>query len=163
MADVLHLKRRVFGYEGLDGLFWQISWRERLAVADLPELTPGRVKIHVGELLALLITCETFAYYCAGLMTTCRLDNTVAQAWFEAARCPKYPYDRCAQGTHLYMLDRSMKISTVWVPSSANAAAERFSRERFVSKQAGHVVAGQVFGKIRPKWHHVTRLLFSGD
>ena len=65
--------------------------------------------INVAEFLAILITCETFTSFCAGKMTTIETDHISAETWFNKARCPIFPFDRCAQGWHLYILKHSMK------------------------------------------------------
>ena len=85
-------------------------------------MTPGQVKICVAEFVAALITIETFADECAGKLTYLELDNTIAHAWFEAARCPEFPFDHCAQGTHLYMLGRNMKVKTRWISTRRHQA-----------------------------------------
>ena len=77
----------------------------------MDELVPGRVRIHVAEFLAALITCETFAPQCKNAITTLSLDNTTAKAWLDSARCTIYPFDRCAQGIHLFMMGYNMKVS----------------------------------------------------
>ena len=92
-------------------------------------------------------------------MTTLEVDNITAKAWFDAARCPSFPLDRCAQGTHLYMMERVMKITTTWVPSPANALADIPSRKTFSRKRSGNIVAGLRLLKVRPKWVHVLSFL----
>ena len=62
--------------------------------------------------MAALITCETFAEHCSGLITYLDIDNTSARAWLDKARCPNFPFDRCGQGAHLFMLEEKMKIKT---------------------------------------------------
>ena len=76
------------------------------------DLRHGQVKICVAEFLAVLITLETFADQCSGRFTTIEIDNTVAKQWWDSSRCPISPFDRCAQGLHLYLLQRSIKIRT---------------------------------------------------
>ena len=44
------------------------------------ELAPGSVKINIAEYIAALITCETFADFCAGKITMIQLDNITAKA-----------------------------------------------------------------------------------
>ena len=64
----------------VDGLFWQISWVEWAGMTKMPELTPGSVKINIAEFIAALITCETFAGYCAGKITLLEMDNITTKA-----------------------------------------------------------------------------------
>ena len=115
-------------------------------------MTPGQVKICVAEFVAALITIETFADECAGKLTYLELDNTVAHAWFEAARCPEFPFDRCAQGTHLYMLGRNMKVKTRWITSEQNVLADKCSRMDFDKKAPGHKIGGRRLLQVRPRW-----------
>ena len=115
--------------------------------------------INVAEFLASLITCETFAPFCKKTITKFQLDNYAAKSWLDSARCPVFPFDRCAQGTHLYMLKCSMKIKTEWVPSAANALPDYFSR-RFLSRtNKGHKLFGHLLLKVKPKWLNVTKHL----
>ena len=123
------------------------------------DLSDGRVKINVAEFLALLITCETFTAFCAGKLTYLGLDNTSARSWFERARCPRFPFDRCAQGTHLHMLKQSMKVKTRWISSAANTLADKVSRQRFPATSLGTKVAGVRLRKVRPKWQHVLKFI----
>ena len=44
------------------------------------DLLPGSVMINIAEYLAALITCETFADFCAGKITVIQLDNITAKA-----------------------------------------------------------------------------------
>ena len=125
----------------------------------LKDLTPGSVKINIAEFLALLITCETFSPFCKGQITRLEIDNYAAKAWFDAARCPRYPYDRCAQGLHMYMLKCGMKIKTRWIPSGANVLADIFSRKHFPNDEAGHLVEGALFRVVKPKWKNVLRFI----
>ena len=125
------------------------------------DLRPGNVKINVAEFIALLITCETFTPFCANKITSIGVDNVSAKAWFDRARCPRYPFDRCAQGLHLWMLKNSMKIKTIWVTSAENHIADRCSRETFRLKASGHEILGARYRKIAPKWGNVIRFLQS--
>ena len=117
------------------------------------------MKINVAEFLALLITCETFADFCESRLTKMEVDNITAKAWFDAARCPSFPFDRCAQGTHLFMMARVMKVTTTWVPTSKNTLADIPSRKTLSRKLEGNVVARLRLLKVRPKWAHVLRFL----
>ena len=63
-----------------DGLFWQISWVAWTTVMATAELAPGGVQINIAEYIAALITCETFADFCAGKITVIRVDNITARA-----------------------------------------------------------------------------------
>ena len=112
MAGVIHFDHPHNSYPEYDGLFWQSSWQRWARVVTWPGLVPGRITICVAEFLAALITIETFASECSGKITCLDLDNTTARAWFDSARCPRFPFDRCAQGTHLHMLDVNMKVKT---------------------------------------------------
>ena len=123
------------------------------------DLQPGLVKINQAEFLAALITCETFAKFCEGKYTLLALDNYSAKGWLDRARCPAHPLDRCAQGWHLYLLDRSMKIQTKWIPSEKNVFADMFSRKFFAKSQLVHRVAGYRFRKVRPLWSNVVKFL----
>ena len=146
-------------YPGFDGLFWQQSWKEWERVFSMTAVKPGAVKINAAEFLAMLITCETFTDLCAGKLTYLEVDNTCAQAWFEAARCPLFPFDRCAQGTHLHMLDYKMKVKTRWVSSSDNILADRCSREK-LHKDADERFPGDVrMLKVKPRWQNVMKFM----
>ena len=136
-----------------------MSWSEWNAIYQTPHLTPGRVLINVAEFLAALITCETFAKFCSHKTTTLRIDSTVAQAWLDSCRCPKHPFDRCAQAVHLYMLKMSMRLRTTWVSSGNNNLADIFSRGHFSAKSRGHEVNGQRFRKVQPSWKLVIKFL----
>ena len=46
----------------------------------MPELHPGSAKINVAEFIAALITCETFADFCAGKITVIQVGNITAKA-----------------------------------------------------------------------------------
>ena len=127
-----------------------------------PDLCPGYVKINVAEFLALLITRETFTPFCEGKITSLWVYNVSARAWFDRARCPRYPFDRCAQGFQLWMLKNSMKIKTVWVSSAENYIADRCSRKTFQLKASGHDILGARYRKIAPKWSNVIRFLEKG-
>ena len=125
----------------------------------MDSLSQDWMQINVAEYIALLITCETFAEFCRGKITDCELDNTSAQAWFEAARCPRSPFDRCGQGTHLYMLEKEMKVRTRWVPSAANSIADACSRIQFSMTPAGNRIAGILMRKVKPRWQNVLKFL----
>ena len=122
-------------------------------------LTPGRVEINKAEFLAALITCETFAKYCAKKITVLALDNRVAKSWFNSARCPIFPFDRCAQGVHLHMLQQSMKVQTIWIASAENKLADNFSRRKFEKKRGTHMVSGKRLQKVRPRWASVLKFI----
>ena len=136
-----------------------MTWEEWTNVADLGDVHPGNVKINVAEFLAMLITCETFAGFCRSRITTLETDNTSAKAWFDAARCPNFPFDRCAQGTHLFMMENAMKIFTVWIPSSENIVADILSRQSFPKESTGYPVAGSQLCKVKPRWTNVIKFL----
>ena len=98
------------------------------------DLAPDCVRINVAEFLAALITCETFSSFAENKFTTIKIDNITAKSWLDSARCPKFPFDRCAQGLHLHMLKNNMKLRTSWVPSGANKLADTFSRRIFSTR-----------------------------
>ena len=75
-------------FQCVDGLFWQIQWKDWDKLVSHKHIPHGSVHINVAEYVALLLTCETFANWCQGKLTYCELDNVSAQSWFEAARCP---------------------------------------------------------------------------
>ena len=122
-------------------------------------LQPGRVKINVAEFLAALITCETFSSFCLNKFTNLGIDNRAAVAWINAARCPVHPFDRCAQGVHLHLLQCSMKIKAQWIPSSTNNLADEFSRHLFSRRRTGHIVANKYMLRIRPTWTNLLKYL----
>ena len=115
--------------------------------------------IHVAEYIAVLITCETFARQCAGLLTYLDIDNKAARAWFDKARCPRFPVDRCGQGAHLFMLEKGMKVKTNWIASSANAVADKCSRKAFPMKAAGIDFGDIRLRRIKPRWQHVLKFI----
>ena len=159
IAGVLQFHNPRENWGNIGGLFWQISWGEWRKNTSLRNVCPDNIGINVAEFLALLITCETFAEYCSGRITDFQIDNTSAKAWFDAARCPTFPFDRCAQVTHLYMMESAMKIFTCWVSSAANKMADVLSRERLSGKRSGHLVAGTCLRKVKPKWRHLISFL----
>ena len=138
-------------YRNFDGLFWQMSWVEWQKIAHMRSLTPGLVKINVAEFLKALITCETFSAHCVGKFSRVAIDNRAAVAWLNAARCPIYPFDRCAQGVHLHMLRGSQKFKADWIPSSMNGLVDT-SRQSFSRKKSGHMVAGYRMPRVTPRW-----------
>ena len=125
----------------------------------MARLRPGSVEINVAEFLAALITCETFATFCTGTLTQLSLDNYAAKSWLDAARCPIHPFDRCAQGIHLYLLSKSIKIRTRWISSEENAQADFCSRIRVAAKPPKVRVAGLWLRKVRPLWQNVRKYL----
>ena len=46
----------------------------------MEDLTPGAPAINVAEFIAALITCETFAEFCNGKITTIEIDNVAAKS-----------------------------------------------------------------------------------
>ena len=128
-------------------------------ITAMPELTPGSVKINIAEFIAALITCETFAEFCTGKITTLELDNITAKAWLDSARCTRAPYDRCAQSSHLYRLKMNMKIRTSWIPSELNMFADACSRKllNFQIKGRRHVIGGHSFRRISPKLNNLLK------
>ena len=120
MAGVLHFSPETSRDKKCSGLFWQLRWDEWNLISSLMSLSKERVHINAAEFLAALITIETFAEYCKEKITILGIDNTSAKSWLDSARCPKAPYDRCAQSTHLFMIKQRMKIRTQWVSSVDN-------------------------------------------
>ena len=159
MAGALFFGEGDCSHQPFDGFFWQITWPEWEKIIAMGELVPGSVGINVAEFLAALITCETFSPFCLRKITTIEIDNRAAISWLDSARCPRYPFDRCAQGLHLYMLKGNMKIQTSWVPSEDNRIADTFSREFFSMSPKGHRVEGKHMLKVKPKWQHVRKFI----
>ena len=124
-------------------------------------LTPSNVKIGVAEFLAALITCETFSGFCSGKYTHLEVDNTTARAWFNAARCSVYPFDRCSQGLHMYMLNISMKIKVEWISSGENSLADKFSRRLFPRLPLVYMITGVRYRAVKPKWLNVMKFIKS--
>ena len=122
-------------------------------------LRPGSVEINVAEFLAALITCETFASFCSGTCTLLSLDNSAAKYWFDAARCPIYPFDRCAQGVNLFLLGESIKIRSRWIASGKNVHADICSRLRMAMKVPKHRISGLWLRRVRPKWMNVLKFM----
>ena len=123
----------------------------------MPGLSPGEVKISVAEFLAALISIETFVKECTGMLTYLELDNTTAHAWFQSARCTRYPFDRCAQGAHLLMLKANMKVRTRWIPSEENKIADKCSRASFFKIKPNQKICGLRLLKVKPKWRNVLK------
>ena len=122
-------------------------------------LRPGEIQINVAEFLAALITCETFVPYCRATCTLLSVDNKAAKYWIDNARCSVYPFDRCAQGTHLLLLRESIKIRSRWIATDSNAPADACSRRRFSIKCPRHLIAGLWLRKVRPKHANVLKYL----
>ena len=120
-------------------------------------MVPGQVKICVAEFLAALITVETFTTHCVGKFTWLELDNTTAHAWFETARCPRFPFDRCAQSSHLHMLNNNMKVRMRWISSEENEIADKCSRVHF--KQKDNYICGLRLLKFKPRWMNVLKFI----
>ena len=148
-------------YPRVRGIFWQMTWHEWQSVKSMDDFQPGSVKINRAEFLAALISCETFIAHCEHKITTFALDNFVAKQWFDSARCPIYPLDRCAQGVALFMLQREMKVATVWVSSDRNMIADACSRRTFWAKNKSSVysIAGTKLEKVSPRWSNVIKFL----
>ena len=159
MAGVIRFNVGAVINTHINGLFWQIKWKEWYGIVSTRGISPANMNIHVAEYLALLITCETFADQCEGCLTYLDIDNTSAHNWFEAARCPKSPFDRCGQGAHLYMLERNMKVKTNWVCSAANAFADTCSRGSFDNNRLGHDFNGVRLRRVKPRWQNVIKFL----
>ena len=157
MAGVLHFGRQLTSHKRFSGLFWQSSCEAWQKIAPKSILSMGKVHINVAELLAALITCETFSDFVEGSITTLALDNVAAKAWIDSARCTRHPFDRCAQGSHLYMLKHSMKIRTKWIPSEENVLADECSRKIYSRSRLGHIISGVRLRRVSPKWHNVLR------
>ena len=67
-------------HKGFNGLFWQMSWEVWAKRHPMEDLIPGAVAINVAEFIAALITCETFAEFCSGKITTIEIDNVAAKS-----------------------------------------------------------------------------------
>ena len=80
MGGVMLFGQENKDYIGADGLFWQISWVAWARIITTAELAPGKVSINIAEFMAALITCETFADFCAGKITVIQVDNITAKA-----------------------------------------------------------------------------------
>ena len=167
MAGVLTFDHEDSKSPDLAGLFWQVTWDEWSTMAAIPELRPGLVEINIAEFLAALITCETFADHCEGRITTLQVDNCTAKVWMDTARCTRAPFDRCAQGIHLHILKKNMKVKTVWISSAENVVADLCSRRTFPWHKKGqlpwqkkehiHMIAGHQFRRISPKYLNLLR------
>ena len=134
-----------------------MTWHDWYKVRPMECLKPGSVQINKAEFLAALITCDTFADHCSDKLTELALDNYVAKSWFDSARCPIFPFDRYAQGLHLYMLHQSMKVQTYWIASAENKLADACSRQRFERGGSPHVVANTRLRQVRPRWASVLK------
>ena len=157
MAGVQLFDRANADYPGYKGLFWQCSWQQWKRIFSNTDLIPGQVMINVAEFLAALITIETFASACANKLNYLELDNSSAHSWLRSARCPRFPFDRCAQGTHLHMLSMNMKIVTRWIPTGENKVADECSRKLFFNDTLGYEVRGLRLLKVKPKWLNVLK------
>ena len=80
MTGVMLFEQKNKDYDGANHLFWQISWIEWTRILSTAELEAGDVKINIAKYIAALITCETFADFCAGKITVIQLDNITAKA-----------------------------------------------------------------------------------
>ena len=82
MAGVLRFRNRGSGPNTgeTQGLFWQVSWVEWYNLLPLSALSVDNVHINVGEYMAILISCETFAPWCAEKLTEIHTDNVTAKA-----------------------------------------------------------------------------------
>ena len=159
MAGVLMFGEINRRKHAVDGLFWQLSWEEWRKRSAKIDPCSGHSGINTAEFLAALITCESFASYCSGYITSFSLDNSAAKSWLDRARCTRFPYDRCAQGTHLYMLEMNMKVRAYWISSGENEVADVLSRRRFPMTSSGCSVKSFILRKVRPKWRHVLRFV----
>ena len=158
IAGVLHFSPETSRDKNCAGLFWQLSWDEWNLISPLMSLSKKRSLISAAEYLAALITIETFAEYCKEKITILGIDNTSAKFWLDSARCPKAPYDRCAQSTHMFMIKQRMKIRTQWVSSVDNILADHCSRKYLSKSRKGHhIISGVHLLKVSPKWQNVLR------
>ena len=136
-----------------------MTWQEWQTIVPMECLAPGHVEINKAEFLAALLTSETFARYCANKITVLALDNRVAKNWFDTARCPIFPFDRCAQGVHLYMIQQSMKVQTTWIASAENKLADIFSWRKYEKRRDTHMVLGKRLQKVRPRWANALKFI----
>ena len=140
------------------GIFLQLSKDEWDLTSPMMSLSKETLHINAAEFLAALITIETFVEYCKEKITILGIDNTSAKAWLDSARCPKAPYDRCAQSTHMFMIKQRMKIRTQWVSSVDNTLADQCSRKYLSKSRKGHhIISGVHLLKVCPKWQNVLR------
>ena len=159
MAGVLFFSRPESNARGYEGLFWQMTWPNWYKLFPMVALTMGSVNINAAEFLAMLITCETFTPFCAGKITDIDTDNVSAKSWLNNARCPVYPFDRCAQGLHLHLLRHSMYLRAVWISTGENTVADRCSRMSFPRTPSIRCISERRLMKVTPKWTNVTRYL----
>ena len=159
MAGVLRFGKPCRLYPGVEGLFWQLAWDEWKGIPGVGLLHNIDSNINAAEFLASLITCETFAKFCTRSLSTIEVDNSSTKVWLSTSRCTRYPLDRCAQSTHLYMLEQSIKVKAVWIPSEENVIPDLCSRVHFSRRSTGHLIAGARFVKVRPLWTRVFRHL----
>ena len=75
LAGVLFFGEANDDFPGIDGLFWQLSWDEWNRSFGEDPLSGLSTRINSAEFLAALITCETFANFCANSLTTLQVDN----------------------------------------------------------------------------------------
>ena len=134
----------------------RVVWLGERIIA-IESLAPGQVKINTAEFLGSLVTCETFTELCSGQITTIEIDNTSAKSWFDSARCPIFPFDRCAQGAYFQFLKYNMKLRTYWISSSDNKFAEIFSRDCSHMDKNSCLVYGTQMSGVTPKWRQVIR------
>ena len=79
MVGVIHFPLAAT-HKGFNGLFWQMSWESWAERHPMEDLKPGAIAINVAEFIAALITCETFAEFCSGKITTIEIDNVSAKS-----------------------------------------------------------------------------------
>ena len=159
MSGVILFRGHDQAHAAADGLFWQSAWEEWVRIKRWAGLIPGDIQINTAEFIAALITCETFAEFCIGKFTRLYVDNVTASSWLNNARCPKAPFDRCAQGVHLQMVQLGMKVKSYWLPSSENKIADVCSRMTLQPASSSHTIHGARLLKVKPKWSHLTRFL----
>ena len=129
----------VFG-DHTHGLFWQLAWDDLWAVKQFAMLKPGSVKINVAELVAALITHETFAGHLSGSLVHHYVDNSAVVAWVEKSRCPVRPFDRLCQRVALMRVALDVKVWSSWIPSKKNELADTASRARCKSIKVGSLI-----------------------
>ena len=70
-----------------------------------------------------------------------------------------FPFDRCAQGTHLHMLDYKMKVITRLVSLGDNMLADRCSRKFFHKEIVEQFPNGFRMLKVKPKCRNIMKFM----
>ena len=86
-------------------------------------------------------------------------DNIAAKSWLNSARCPRHPFDRCAQGVHLYMVKNATKVRSTWIPSGNNTFVDICSRKHCQGKPPALTIARKKLMNVKARWKHITRFI----